>query len=237
MSAGRDALRYGLQALRGLGLRLTELAQMSPLSVATLKRHTRVVNPSFAVMGVSMEKLTLQGKEALTLIWVHSIASGRPLAPPVPQRAFLDFFCSICLTKPLAVRDAVRPQTHRGRPFDPSTAGGRAPGDLTEALTYGLETCEMGARVCASSPARFAAILLALRVHPWDAYAFVTGEIAPNRWWVRACLGCERDVVTDSVSTRLCPHCRARSRSPMSHEIMTPSGGPLRFQRRKSRWT
>lgn len=212
MSGGWQALRYGLQALRGLGLRLTELAQMSPLSVATLKRHTRTADPAFVQMRASLEKLTLQSKEALTLIWVHSIAGDRLVAPPVPQRAFLDFFCPHCLSRSFAGHETVTNGTPCDRHVTAYALNGQSPVDLTDALTYGLDTCEMGARVCASAPARFAAVLLALRVHPWDAYGFVTAEIAPSRWWVRACLGCGRDVITESPSTRLCPQCRARSR-------------------------
>lgn len=210
LSRRSRALRYGLQALRGLGLRLTELAQMSPLSLATLKRHTRTIDPTFVQMRTSLEKLTIASKEALTLIWVHSIAGGRPIAPPVPQRAFLDFFCPHCLGRsspgwePLA--------TSRARHCLPYVVDGSSAADLTHALTSGLEVCEDGARVCASAPARFAAVLLALRVNPWDAYGFVTAEVAPNRWWVRPCLGCGRDAITESPATRLCPQCRSRSR-------------------------
>jgi hypothetical protein len=226
-ATGREALRYGLQALRALGLRLTELAQMSPLSVATLKRHTRSLDPSLAAEGASLEKLSLQSKEALTLVWVHAIARGRPLAPPVPQRAFLDFFCSVCLTR------SSRPSPSDGLVERDRTGGW--PADLTEALVYGLQTCERGAGVCASAPARFAALLLALRVHPWEAYSFVIGEIAPQRWWVRTCLGCERDVVTEAASTRLCVPCRARSRRSTSHPMGAP-GGP-HLHRRSVTWT
>jgi hypothetical protein len=210
LSRRSRALRYGLQALRGLGLRLTELAQMSPLSLATLKRHTRTIDPTFVQMRASLEKLTIVSKEALTLIWVRSIAGGRPIPPPVPQRAFLDFFCPHCLDRSSPEWEPLA--TSRARHCPPYVIDGSSDADLTHALTSGLEVCEVGARVCASAPARFAAVLLALRVHPWEAHAFVTAEIAPNRWWVRPCLGCGRDVITESPATRLCPQCRTRSR-------------------------
>ena len=204
-------LRYGLQALRGLGLRLTELAHMSPLSVATLKRYTGTEDPVFVEIRASLERLTLQTKEALTLIWIRHIAGDRLIAPPVPQRAFLDFFCPHCLQRSTACSPVTneRPAVSH---VTPSSSPGAFPADLLDAVTSGLRTCEMGARVCASGPARFATVVMTLRIHPWDAYGFVTSGIAPHRWWVRTCLGCGRDLITESPAARLCAPCRTRAR-------------------------
>jgi hypothetical protein len=204
-------LRYGLQALRGLGLRLTELAHMSPLSVATLKRYTGTEDPAFVETRASLERLTLQTKEALTRIWIRHIAGDRLVAPPVPQRAFLDFFCPRCLHRP-PPRSGTATNEAGHRDVTPFVLDRLLPAELLEALTSGVRTCDTGPRVCASSPARFAAVLLALRLHPWEAYGFVTSEIAPARWWLRPCLGCGRDVITGSPAMRLCPPCRARAR-------------------------
>jgi len=208
---GREALRHGLQTLRALGLRGTELAQMSPLSVATLKRYVQGIDPTVALVTGALDKLTVEHKTALTAFWVQSIAGGRPVPPPVPARAFLDFFCSVCLHR-LALDDTAV-ETPDSRPVPGVIAlheGERPCRDLTEAVVRGLRVCEAGARLCASSAARFAALTLALRVQPWEAYRFITSEISPHRWWVRRCLACDTLTATEATAHRFCLVCRPR---------------------------
>src|SRR6059036_3487283 len=92
--------RFGIQALRSLGLRITELAEMSPQSVATIKRYTKTVIPELRLMATALTAVSSHQRDVLTDFWVRIIAENRQIAPPVPQRRFLDFFCPICLTRP-----------------------------------------------------------------------------------------------------------------------------------------
>src|SRR5438034_5891888 len=73
---------------------------MSPQSVATIKRYTKTVIPELRVMATALTGVSSQQREILTDFWVRIIAENRPVAPPVPQRRFLDFFCPTCLTRP-----------------------------------------------------------------------------------------------------------------------------------------
>src|SRR2546427_10158470 len=87
------------RSLRSLGLRITELTEMSPQSVATIKRYTKTVIPELRVMATALTGVSSQQREILTDFWVRIIAENRPVAPPVPQRRLLDVFCPICLTR------------------------------------------------------------------------------------------------------------------------------------------
>ncbi len=101
--------RFGIQALRSLGLRITELAEMSPQSVATIKRYTKTLIPELRLMVTGLTAVSSQHRDVLTDFWVRIIAENRPIAPPVPQRRFLDFFCPICRKVILPDRKPERP--------------------------------------------------------------------------------------------------------------------------------
>ncbi len=77
--------RFGIQVLRSLGLRITELAEMSPQSDATIKRYARTAIPEFRMMVAALTGVGAQHRDVLTDFWVRIIAENRPIAPPVPQ--------------------------------------------------------------------------------------------------------------------------------------------------------
>src|SRR5437867_10273433 len=91
--------RFGVQALRSLGLRITELTEMSPQSGATIKRYAKTVIPELRLMATALTAVSSHQRDVLTDFWVRIIAENRPIGPPVPQRRFLDFFCPTCLTR------------------------------------------------------------------------------------------------------------------------------------------
>ena len=88
----RASQRFGIQALRSLGLRITELVEMSPQSAATIKRYTRTVIPELRMMVSALTPVHSQHREVLTDFWVRIIAENRQIGPPVSHRRFLDFF-------------------------------------------------------------------------------------------------------------------------------------------------
>ncbi|MBI1795622.1 MAG: hypothetical protein HYR74_01070, partial [Candidatus Eisenbacteria bacterium] len=192
--------RFGIQALRSLGLRITELAEMSPQSVATIKRYTKTLIPELRLMVTGLTAVSSQHRDVLTDFWVQIIAETRQIAPPVPQRRFLDFFCPICLTRPSTNRhqppvdqDDVEPETDSERQIAGAPPiRGVIPGNLEDAILEGTAACQAGANPCASSAARFAALVQLSSVRPWDAYHFITQNVAPDKWWIRTCIGCDR---------------------------------------------
>ncbi|MGQ0723272.1 MAG: hypothetical protein ACT4PE_17125 [Candidatus Eiseniibacteriota bacterium] len=211
--------RVGIQALRSLGLRITELAEMSPQSVATIKRYTRIVIPEFRMMTAALTPVSYQHRQVLTDFWVRIIAENRPLAPPVPQRRFLDFFCPICLTRPSSTNghrppaacDDVESETDgelqiAGAP--PTRVV--VPQSLEDAILRGTAACLAGANPCASSAARFAALVQLSRVRPWDAYCFIAQSVAPDKWWLRVCVGCDTTFVSQSRASRKCHSCASK---------------------------
>ncbi len=211
--------RFGIKALRSLGLRITELAEMSPQSVATIKRYTRTVIPELRMMATALTAVTYQHREVLTDFWVRIIAENHPVAPPVPRRRFLDFFCPICLTRPSSTNGQRPPANEEGLASEIDgellIAGappirGADPGNLEDAILEGSAACQAGANPCASSAARFAALVQLLRVRPWDAYQFITQNVAPDRWWIRTCIGCDRAFVSESRASRKCHSCAGR---------------------------
>ncbi len=193
--------RFGVQALRSLGLRITELTEMSPQSVATIKRYTKTVIPELRVMATALTGVSSQ---------------HRPVAPPVPQRRFLDFFCPICLTRPSTngqppPADELEPITE----IDLRIAGappirGVVPSTLEAAILEGTAACQAGANPCASSAPRFAALAQLCGVRPWDAYHFITQNVAPDKWWIRTCIGCDRAFVSQLRASRKCHSCASR---------------------------
>jgi hypothetical protein len=211
--------RVGIQALRSLGLRITELAEISPQSVATIKRYTRSVVPELRLMADALTPISHHHREVLTDFWVRIIAENRLLAPPVPQRRFLDFFCPICLTR-AASANGHRTSTSDGvvdaaGNRDLLIAGARptrsvVPRTLEDAILIGTAACFTGASPCASSAARFAALVQLTRVRPWDAYCFITQNVAPERWWVRACVGCDAMFVSQARASRKCQSCAGK---------------------------
>lgn len=211
--------RVGIQALRSLGLRITELTEMSPQSVATIKRYTRTVIPELRMTASALTAVSAQHREVLTDFWVRIIADTRPIAPPVPRRPFLDFFCPICLTRPASTNGHRPAADEAGVAAEPGGAlliagappiRGATPGTLEEALLEGTAACQAGAIPCASSAARFAALVQLAQVRPWDAYQFLTQHVAPDRWWIRTCIGCDRAFVSESRASRKCRGCASR---------------------------
>ena len=208
--------RFGVQALRSLGLRITELTEMSPQSVATIKRYTKTVIPELRVMATALTGVSSQQREILTDFWVRIIAENRPVAPPVPQRRFLDFFCPICLTRPST--NGHPPPADDREPIteiDLRIAGaapirGVVPSTLEAAILEGTAACQAGANPCASSAPRFAALAQLCGVRPWDAYHFITQNVAPDKWWIRTCIGCDRAFVSQLRASRKCHSCASR---------------------------
>jgi hypothetical protein len=195
-------LRVGVQALRGLGMRPTELQQCLPLSSATLKRYAR--QPSEHRDDGSPTRwpaLSRRQREVLTLYWVRIIARDEPIAPPVPARPLLAAFCPICLRDPEGGAPGAAVSTSwRPKRLD------RLPPTLLTALLLGLRACETGIRPCVSSPARFASLIHAVRARPWDAAIFLGTEVGPRHWWLRTCCRCDRPIVTAGSAFRTCPH-------------------------------
>jgi hypothetical protein len=207
--------RFGVQALRSLGLRVTELAEMSPQSVATIKRYTRTIIPELRMMAGSLTTVGAQHREMLTDFWVRIIAENQPIGPPVPHRRFLEFFCPICLTPPSSSNGS-RPlrdeeDDEKGLLIAGASATRSAtPGSLENAILEGTAACMAGANPCASSAARFAALVQLTQVRPWDAYQFITQNIAPDRWWIRTCVGCDAAFVSQSRASRKCHGCASK---------------------------
>lgn len=206
--------RFGIQALRSLGLRITELADMSPQSVATIKRYTRTVIPEFRMMTAALTSISYQHRQVLTDFWVRIIAENRQLAPPVPQRRFLDFFCPICVTRPSSSNgDRPAAEDETGNNFRIAGAPPTrvsVPRSLEDAILMGTAACLAGANPCPSSAARFAALVQLSRVRPWDAYCFIAQNVAPDKWWIRTCVGCDTTFVSQSRASRKCHSCASK---------------------------
>jgi len=211
--------RFGIQALRSFGLRITELVEMSPQSAATIKRYTQTVIPELRMMVNALTPVHSQHREVLTDFWVRIIAENRQIAPPVPHRRFLDFFCPICLTRPSSTNGHPPLLAEDDRESETDSelqiAGappirGVIPGNLEDAILKGTAACQAGANPCASSAARFAALVQLSRVRPWDAYRFITQNVAPDKWWIRTCIGCDRAFVSESRASRKCHSCAGR---------------------------
>ena len=136
---------------------------MSPQSVATIKRYTKTVIPELRVMATALTGVSSQQREILTDFWVRIIAENRPVAPPVPQRRFLDFFCPICLTRPSTnghppPADDLEPITEIDLRIAGAPIRGVVPSTLEAAILKGTAACQAGANPCASSAPRFAAL-------------------------------------------------------------------------------
>ena len=96
---GRRVLSFGLQALRRLGLRPTELNSYLSLNAASLKRYV-VLRDGDQPERPPRRRLRKEQEEALFLYWWDVIAGRKPLAPVGPGRRLLDAFCPICLHVP-----------------------------------------------------------------------------------------------------------------------------------------
>lgn len=194
--AARAAFQLGVQILRALGMRPNELEQCLTVSTATLKRYAPQRQPDPAkdppIPPSRPLPLLAAHRRFLTLYWVRVLAFDQPVPPPIPKRPLLGAFCPVCLHNP-------SPTTERRPPF-PKTL----PQSLAHAILIGLAACEAGYRPCASSPARFASLMQALRISPWHAALFLGRDVAPTRWWVRSCMVCERPIVTESPQHRRC---------------------------------
>lgn len=201
----KNAHLYGIRVLRSLGLRINELTQLLPHSPATIKRYTRTMIPEYQAIGRTLEHVMVPSRITLTAYWVAIIAQNRPLAPPT-NRPFLDTFCPICLTRP--TNGAGREEDAAERGVNPDHLGaimGLTPTNLNEAFSVGWELCKSGVSRCASGPARFAILCLTTRVRPWHAAQFLFRDVAPERYWRRNCLKCDKVMITQSSAYHLCP--------------------------------
>jgi hypothetical protein len=187
--------------------------------VATIKRYTRTVIPELRMVAAGLTPISHQHRDVLTDFWVRIIAENQQIAPPVTHRRFLDFFCPICLTRPSSTNGRPPPAdadvTESETDCHLQTAGappiGRVMlGNLEDAILRGTAACAAGANPCASSAARFAALVQLSSVRPWDAYRFITQNVGPDKWWIRTCVGCGRPFVSDSRGSRKCRSCTAR---------------------------
>jgi hypothetical protein len=209
-AVGRHVLGFGFRTLRRLGLRPTAINSHVSLSSASVKRYTtrRHGEEPSATIGRRMRR---EHEEALVLYWCAVIAGWRPLAPVAQGRRLLDAFCPVCL--------------HALGPAEKTLAPGmdRVPGSLEEALALGGACCTAGVRPCVQGPARLAALVSRLGVHPESAATFLTRMepagrdnhleplIHPLRLWVRTCLSCGEPIVTDAAGDET-RHCRRHAR-------------------------
>jgi hypothetical protein len=190
---GRRVLRYGLQTLRRLGLRPTDLNSYLSLNVASLKRYV-VLRDGDRPERLPRRRLRKEQADALFLYWWDVIAARKPLAPVEPGRRLLDAFCPICLHGSGSDR--------RARLVANAAAG---PLSLDEALAIGAECCAAGVRPCVQGPTRLAALVTWLDV---DARA-AAGHLErlrpdPRGLWVRTCLYCDVPiVVNDEAGDRI----------------------------------
>jgi hypothetical protein len=196
-----DPLRFGIRALYQAGLRITELAEMSPVATATIKRYVNV--PGLARGTAPREQLSRDQIVALTRYWCLVIDQGARRAPGRPRRQFLDVFCPVCTRLPRETCSRLAAPQGAWWPEN------RVP-TLEHAIYSGTRMCLEGAVPCASSPARFAAVIQYLGAHPFRAYQFLWHHVGPDRWWLRACSQCGRQVVTESKAHQMCEGCRRR---------------------------
>lgn len=181
-----------------LGTRATLRALATPVAhficVQTFRLALRAALPTPGPLSLeeSLQPLSRAHREMLTLYWVRVIARGQALAPPTPQRPFLDAFCPVCVRAPAS------------RPDGPGPAPRVTPRTLDEAILIGLDACVAGYRPCPSGPARFASLVQPYDLSPWAAAVFLSTEVGPEKWWLRTCLRCGRPIVTPQKNLRLC---------------------------------
>ena len=190
---GRRVLRFGLQALRRLGLRPTDLNSYLSLNVASLKRYV-VLRDGDRPERLPRRRLRKEQADALFLYWWDVIAARKPLAPVEPGRRLLDAFCPICLHG-----SAADPRT----PLVSDDVAG--PSTLADALAIGAECCAAGVRPCVQGPTRLAALVTWLDVDARAAAAHLERlRPHPRGLWVRPCLYCEVPmVVNDEAGDRI----------------------------------
>jgi hypothetical protein len=204
-AVGRRVLRFGLQALRRLGLRPTELNSYLSVSAASVKRYVVARDGGGDPERPPRRRLRREQEEALFLYWWDVIAERKPLAPVAPGRRLLDAFCPTCLHVPA-------PATTRR----PDLAEETGPHTLEEALSIGTQCCEAGVRPCVQGPARLAALVTWLDVDARAAAAYLERlRPDPRGLWVRTCLYCDAIMVVDDAAgdriRRLCPRHANRS--------------------------
>jgi hypothetical protein len=201
---GRRVLRFGLQSLRRLGLRPTELNSYLSINAASLKRYV-VLRDGGEPERPLRRRLRKEQEEALFLYWWDVIAGRKPLAPVGPGRRLLDAFCPICLHVPtpedrtrLVADDDIEPAT------------------VAEALATGAQCCTAGVRPCVQGPARLAALVTWLDADARAAAAHLERlRPDPRGLWVRTCLYCEVPMVVNDEDgdriQRLCDRHAHRS--------------------------
>jgi hypothetical protein len=203
-AVGRRVLRFGVQALRRLGLRPTELNSYLSLSAASVKRYV-VIRDRSELARRPRRRLRKDQEDALFLYWWDVIAGRSPLAPVAPGRRLLDAFCPTCLHRP-APASRVPPIV------DEETD----PGTLAEALVAGARCCAAGVRPCVQGPTRLAALVTWLDVDARAATVYLERlRPDPRGWWVRTCLYCDAVMVVNDAAgdriQRLCPRHAHRS--------------------------
>ena len=190
---GRRVLSFGLQALRRLGLRPTELNSYLSLNAASLKRYV-VLRNGDRPERAPRRRLRKEQEEALFVYWWDVIAGRKPLAPVEPGRRLLDAFCPICLHMPTPDR--------RARLVTEDLA---TPSNVAEALAIGAGCCAAGVRPCVQGPTRLAALVTWLDVDVRAAAAHLERlRPDPRGLWVRTCLYCDVPmVVNDEAGDRI----------------------------------
>ncbi len=203
-AVGRRVLSVGLQALRRLGLRPTELNSYLSLSAASVKRYV-ALRDGDEPERLPRRRLRKEQEEALFLYWWDVIAGRKPLAPVAPGRRLLDAFCPICLHVP---RPEARTRVGANDDTEPTT--------VAEALATGARCRLAGVRPCVQGPARLAALVTWLDVDARAAAAHLERlRPDPRGLWVRACLYCDVPMVVDDAEgdriQRLCERHAHRS--------------------------
>jgi hypothetical protein len=201
---GRRVLSFGLQELRRLGVRPTELNSYLSISAASIKRYV-VLRDGGRPERPRRRRLRKEQEEALFLYWWDVVAGRKPLAPIGPGRRLLDAFCPICLHVP----------TQQGRTRlladdDTETMS------LAEALMTGARCCAAGVRPCVQGPVRLAALVTSLDADARAAAAHLERlKPDPRGLWVRTCLYCDIPIVVndehDDRIKRLCERHAHRS--------------------------
>jgi hypothetical protein len=200
----RRVLRVGLQALRRLGLRPTDLNSYLSINAASLKRYV-VLRDGPERERPRRRRLRKEQEEALFLYWWDVVAGRKPLAPVGPGRRLLDAFCPICLHVPT-------PDARTRRVADDDLE----PMTVAEALATGARCCAAGVRPCVQGPARLAILVTWLDVDARAAAAHLERlRPDPRGLWVRTCLYCEVPMVVNDADgdriQRLCDRHAHRS--------------------------
>ena len=190
---GRRVLSFGLQALRRLGLRPTELNSYLSLNAASLKRDV-VLSDGDRPERAPRRRLRKEQEDALFVYWWDVIAGRKPLAPVEPGRRLLDAFCPICLHMPTPDRRARLVTEDLGTPLT-----------LAEAFAISAGCCAAGVRPCVQGPTRLAALVTWLDVDVRAAAAHLERlRPDPRGLWVRTCLYCDVPmVVNDEAGDRI----------------------------------